>query len=190
MPPPHLDRGHTGKFQIRATTQRGRVWWERWNLLSARDVDAMALLAFVRRAAQRGVIFDIEHLETPGSGLSPLGLGTAGVLVKGASQTGDSIVTDGWPVSTSNVARAGDHVKIAGLNDLFEIYEDASSDGTGTATLKINPPIPSGSAPADNAAVTTTGAKLRAIIVDVPSFGEVRSVHFYDNFEAWFAEAI
>lgn len=188
VPSPLIDRGHTGKGQIRAATHLGRAWRERWGLLKTNDADAMALLAWVRRAQRRGIVFDIDHRMVRGSGLAPLGTGTSGVQVKGASQTGVSILTDQWPASTSNVVRAGDHIRIAGLDFLMEIYEDASSNALGEATLKIDPPIPSGSAPADNAAVTTTSCKLQAIIRAMPGVPRVDSVDYYAGLEILFEE--
>jgi len=106
-------------------------------------------------------------------------------LINGASQdvtyaaSGDawtqSLVTDGWTNSTTDVLLAGDVITIAGVNavnrrtrqdtgDLqtFTVVSDATSGAsTGPATLTISPPmITSGpyqtvtAAPADNAAIT------------------------------------
>lgn len=111
-------------------------------------------------------------------------------LVNGATQSvtyaasGDtwtqSLVTDGWTNSTTDVLLAGDVITIAGVNavnrrtrqdtgDLqtFTVVADATSGAsTGPATLTISPPmIVDGpyqtvtAAPADNAAITVkTGA--------------------------------
>jgi len=106
-------------------------------------------------------------------------------LVNGATQnvtyaaSGDawtqSLVTDGWTNSTTDVLRAGDVITIAGVNSVnrrtrqdtralqtFTVVSDATSGAsTGPATLTISPPmITSGpyqtvtAAPADNAAIT------------------------------------
>lgn len=113
-------------------------------------------------------------------------------LVNGASQnttyaaSGDanqqSLVTDGWSLSTA-VLKAGDVFTIAGVYAVnpvpgegttgktampylqqFVVKSDASSDGSGNATLSISPAIiTSGpyqtvsAAPADNAAITVLG---------------------------------
>jgi hypothetical protein len=99
-------------------------------------------------------------------------------LTNGASQTGASLVTDGWSNSITNVLRAGDVFTIAGvyavnpitkqtLNRLkqFVVTTSANSDGSGNATLAISPSIVTtgttqnvSAAPADNAAITVLGA--------------------------------
>jgi hypothetical protein len=106
-------------------------------------------------------------------------------LVNGATQSvtyaaaGDtltqSLITDGWTNSITDVLLAGDVITIAGVNSVnrrtrvdtgdlqtFTVTEDATSGAsTGPATLTISPPmIISGpyqtvtAAPADNAAIT------------------------------------
>lgn len=113
-------------------------------------------------------------------------------LVNGASQNvtyaavkttnAQSLVTDGWTASSA-VLKAGDVITIAGVFAVnpvpgegttgktvmpylqqFVVNSDATSDGTGNATLNISPAIiTSGpyqtvsAAPADNAAITVMG---------------------------------
>lgn len=99
-------------------------------------------------------------------------------LVNGASQTGASLITDGWTAAAANRLKAGDVFTIAnvyGVNpqsrqstgDLqqFVVTADTASDGSGNATIPISPSIiTSGAfqtvnvAPADNAALTVLGA--------------------------------
>lgn len=99
-------------------------------------------------------------------------------LVNGASQSGASLITDGWSNSITNVVRAGDIFTIAGvyavnavtkqtLNRLqqFVVTASANSDGSGNATLSISPSIVAtgttqnvSNVPADNAAITVLGA--------------------------------
>ena len=69
-------------------------------------------------------------------------------LVNGASQTGRSLITDGWPVSTT-VLYAGQYVTIG--NQLLQLTADVVSDGSGAATISFEPPIRT--SPADNAAI-------------------------------------
>lgn len=122
-----------------------------------------------------------------------VGVATGTPLVNGASQnvtyaaaTGanwsQSLVTDGWTVSTTNILRAGDVFTIAGVFAVnpvpgegakqalpylqqFTVLANADSGATtGPATLTISPPIiTSGpfqtvsAAPADDAAITVLG---------------------------------
>jgi P22 coat protein - gene protein 5 len=107
--------------------------------------------------------------------VGPLG-GTP--LVNGASQTGASLITDGWTAAAASRLKKGDVFTIASvfavnpvsgstLADLqqFVVTSDMSSDGSGNLTIPIYPSIVtsgptktvSGS-PADNAAITVLGA--------------------------------
>jgi len=104
---------------------------------------------------------------------------TAGVqggtpLVNGGSQTGSSLVTDGWTAAAANRLKAGDVFTIAGVYAVnpqsrqstgqlrqFTVLADCDSDGSGNATISIAPAIVTSgafqtvsAAPADNAAIT------------------------------------
>lgn len=87
-------------------------------------------------------------------------LGTNGgtPLVKGDSQTGKSLTTDGW-TALQTVLKAGDYFQLGtGANArLYMLTTDAASDTGGNATLVFEPSLRS--SPADNAVITTTGAK-------------------------------
>lgn len=107
--------------------------------------------------------------------VGPLG-GTP--LVNGASQSGSSLVTDGWTASAAVRLNKGDIFTIAGVyavNPLnkfstgklqqFVVTAQTSSDGSGNLTAPISPAIvASGSTqnvtntPADNSAITVVGA--------------------------------
>ena len=114
-----------------------------------------------------------------------VGVATGTPLVNGATQNvtyatakdtdTQSLITDGWTNSTTDILLAGDIITIAGVNSVnrrtredtgdlmtFTVISDATSGATtGPATLTIAPPmITSGpyqtvtAAPADNAAIT------------------------------------
>jgi hypothetical protein len=98
-------------------------------------------------------------------------------LVNGASQTGASLVTDGWSNSITGVLKAGDIITLpsvfavnpitkqsTGRLQQFVITADANSSGAGAATFAISPSITvSGTtqtvtaSPADDAAITVLG---------------------------------
>lgn len=106
--------------------------------------------------------------------VGPLG-GTP--LVNGASQTGASLITDGWTASAASRLKKGDVITITGvyavnpvsgdtLQDLqqFVVTADVSSDGSGNATIGIYPSIVTSgatktvsAAPTDNAAIQIFG---------------------------------
>lgn len=106
---------------------------------------------------------------------------TAGVqggtpLVNGASQTGASLITDGWTAAAATRLKQGDTFTIANVYQVnlqsrqstgklqsFVVTADAASDASGNMTISIYPSIiASGqyqtvdSLPADNAAITVT----------------------------------
>ena len=98
---------------------------------------------------------------------TPRGVATGTPLVNGAAQTGGSLATDGWTASTTNILRAGDYISFTNGDanaELHMVVEDANSNGSGEATLAIEPPIRS--APADNAALTVTSAVCEMALVD------------------------
>lgn len=88
----------------------------------------------------------------------PRGVATGTPLVNGASQTGQSLVTDGWTHSVTGILKVGDYFHYdtpTGWRCLHHIVSaDVNSDGSGNATLTIEPPIRE--SPADDAAIVTT----------------------------------
>lgn len=107
-----------------------------------------------------------------------VGVNTGAPLVNGASQTGSSLITDGWTNSTTGILNQGDLFTIAGVNGVnpetgqdtgelaqFTVVADADSGATtGPATLSISPSIVTTGAlktvtasPADNAVITVSG---------------------------------
>lgn len=80
--------------------------------------------------------------------------GTAtAAIVNGASQTGNGLVVDG--MGNAKTLLEGDHIQLE--NRLYAMAADATSDGSGNATLQLEPDLRS--APADNAVLTLAAAK-------------------------------
>jgi len=76
-------------------------------------------------------------------------------LMRGASQTGRTLATDGW---TGGVAifKAGDYLKIAGNDKVYMVTADVTShsDPATNTPITIEPALVA--SPADNAAITHT----------------------------------
>lgn len=89
-------------------------------------------------------------------------------LVKGGSQTGQDLITDGWTHSVTGLLIAGDWISIG--DRLFTVLIDANSDSSGNATLSLWPKIRT--AYADNTAISY-GASARGIfrLTDFPEMG-------------------
>jgi hypothetical protein len=93
------------------------------------------------------------------NGATARGVATGTPLVKGASQTGNELVTDGWTTSTTGILKAGDYIQLGTGSSakLHKVLDDVNSDSSGNATITIWPDLRS--APSDNAAITVSGAK-------------------------------
>lgn len=124
----------------------------------------IALPAFDRQAAGMVEAFLLSLNGKQGTFLlgdpmrgAALGVATGTPLVKGAGQTGNALVTDGWTPSTANILRAGDLVQLGSgaTSRLHKLLQDAN--GSGEATLILWPSLRS--SPVDNAAVTITNCR-------------------------------
>jgi hypothetical protein len=116
-----------------------------------------------------------QNIRTHTSGIYTTG---STPLVNGASQTGSTIVSDGWANSTA-VLKDGDVITFAGVSNVnpqnrqstgslkqFVVTADSSSDGSGNLTIPISPALtPTGqfqtctASPANNAAIVPLGAE-------------------------------
>lgn len=181
--------GRTGKTHRRSELRAGFEWQEQWAALRLSDPDVQALLAFIEQYYNTLDSFTITHYLVPGSGLDPNGAGGGTPLVAGASQTGTSIDVDGFPTSTTDVVRAGDVVRFAGLDGVYRITADASSDGAGAATLSIIPTIPAGGSPADNAALTLSSVEYTVYISGYEP-GQATPNNFLTGLSVTFREAL
>lgn len=141
MPAQNNVSGWTGQRQVIASN---RGWWEcsvAFPPIVGRTA-ARPWKSFIAQARGLANDFRVPVDPTPQSALPNT------VLVQGAGQTGRSIVTDGWPNSTT-VLSAGDYVTI---NDqLLQLTANVTSNGSGVATLNFEPPIRV--APSDNTSV-------------------------------------
>ena len=76
-------------------------------------------------------------------------------LVNGASQTGQSLVTDGWTPDITGILLTGDLIQIG--QRLYKVLIDADSDSSGNATLDIWPRLRE--SPPDNESIVTVNCK-------------------------------
>jgi len=93
-------------------------------------------------------------------GKFPRGSGGGVPLVNGASQTGTSLITDGWPLSQTGILLKGDYFSVNG--ELKQITVNANSDGGGNSTITFDPPLRD--SPADDALITTDQAIVEMIL--------------------------
>ena len=130
-----------------------------------------ALLMKLRGQAGRFYGYDPD-------GRVPRGAGGGTPLVAGGDQTGTSLVTDGWPADTA-VLLAGDYVAydVGVGRQLHMVVADATSDGSGNATLAIEPPIRT--SPADDAALILADASCVMGLVDPEAGWDTDQISYY-----------
>lgn len=87
-------------------------------------------------------------------------------LVDGASETGQSLSTDGWIASQTRVLAAGDWIELEGF--LYRVLNDVASDGSGAATLDLWPNLRA--TPSDNAPITTSNPKGTFRLAELPNY--------------------
>ena len=83
------------------------------------------------------------------------GIATGTPRVKGGSQTGTTLLTDGWTTSQTGIMKAGDYIQLG--NFLYIVTKTTNSDGSGNATLELFPRIRT--ANADNTLITVSNCK-------------------------------
>lgn len=157
---------HSGNLNTRSLTRVGWSWEEQF--FFKWDEAGRQFMAQIINWHRAGSQLDVAHQD-----LTLLGDGGGTPLVNGADQTGQTINTDGWPASTG-VLKAGDFVTFAGIDTVYQIWIDETSDAGGAVALTINPPIYDGGSPADGAAITVTDSvvfKAKILNLEVPSFG-------------------
>jgi hypothetical protein len=149
----HVVAGASSPFTLSEQIQvhQGTAWEISFSLELLNRDQAEAYNAFVLSLRGREGTFTmaVAGSETPRGAVS----GT--VLVKGAGQTGQDLIVDGLPLSTTGVFKAGDFIQIG--TKLFKNLVDTNSNGAGEATLTLAPTIKT--AFADNTAVVYTNSK-------------------------------
>lgn len=133
----------------------GKRWAVEVQLAPMQRADAEQWIAFLAMLrGRRGTFLLGDTL-----GATPRGIATGTPLVKGAGQTGGTLLTDGWTISQTGILKAGDWVQLGSGSSarLHKVLQDANSNGAGEATLELWPGPRS--APADNAPLTVTNAQ-------------------------------
>lgn len=103
---------------------------------------------------------DTAILNLPEPGIT---IGSPGTpLVNGASQTGSSLVTDGW--TNGYVIPKGKwfSVSVSSLLYLYQTTAAVTANGSGQATLTVRPMLRA--SPADNAALNVNPAKVEGFV--------------------------
>lgn len=91
---------------------------------------------------------------------TPRGTWAGTALVNGASQTGLSLILDGFTPSAT--VKVGDYFTVNG--ELKMISADGTADGSGNLTVSFNPSLRA--APANDAAITSTNPTCTMMLID------------------------
>ena len=154
----------------------GQVWRADFDLPWMGLADAAAwraALASLRGRQGTFLVGDPIYDNTP--------RGTAGgtPLVNGGSQTGNSLITDGW--SNGATFLAGDYFSLG--NYLHMLTADVTADGGGNATLVFEPTLRT--SPSNNAALDISTPQAAMRLVDDESMWEERpGPHWGISFKA------
>ena len=144
----------------RQTVASGRGWWEAQitfpPIVGSANINAWR--SFIAKA--RGAANEFQVPVDPVAQSAA----TATPLVNGAGQFGRTLSTDGWPTSTT-VLQAGQYVTIN--NQLLQLTENVTSNGSGVATLTFEPPIRV--SPSDNTAIEYKNPYCLMYLVEEPT---------------------
>lgn len=126
-----------------------------------KDVKKFAHQALVKRAieaAYLGPLSGMDAFDTAQQPMHTVGAYAGTPLVNGATQTGSTLVTDGWSNSITGLLKVGDTFTIAGVYEVnprtyqttgrlqrFVVVSDVNSNGSGQASITISPAINDGS---------------------------------------------
>lgn len=136
----------------------GQRWRGTWTLPQLTKEQAAPWIAFFMQLKGQVNTFTASDPDWQ----TNLGAWSGTPLVKGASQTGNSLLIDGCNTSVTGWAKAGDYFNVA--SKLYRVTADANSNGSGEVTLSFQPPIYI--APADNAAITKNPATIQMRLMD------------------------
>ena len=127
------DTSQSGKTQKRVIA--GQLWRASCEYPPMIRAEFMPIYAFL--AKQRGESFQVVFPELA----TPRGVGTGSPEIVGAHTVGDdTIQVRGFPQSQSGILLSGDVLKF-GHSKVYMLTEDCDSDGSGEASLKIEPPL-------------------------------------------------
>lgn len=106
--------------------------------------------------------FDSFTLNLPDKNV-PRGTATGTPLVNGASQNGTSIISDGWTINIPGIMKRGDLLKFNGHSKVYQVTDDANSNGSGQATINISPALHV--SPADNETIIVNNVSFTVKLV-------------------------
>ena len=122
-----------------------------WPVLT--DDERVAMEVFLQLMKKGG-----SRTQPPIYAYTKRGVLTGAPLINGGAQTGTSLVTDGWTAGVTKIVAAGDFLSLA-TGQLVRAMADANSDGSGNATITIEPALRA--SPADDSAIAISDPRAK-----------------------------
>lgn len=160
-----------------AASRGGHLWMFDLDFAPSARSSFQALWAFA--IAQRGRYGTFTFVPAVlGYGMGSIG--ASAPLVKGASQTGRSVTTDGWVAGAT--MKAGDFVRFTNHTKVYMLTADMTADGSGNATMAIEPALYE--SPEDNEPIIVSNVDfqcsftedVRELSLEPGVFGTLKSV--------------
>lgn len=143
----------------------GGQWIGTWEVRRSTLADIYPWVAFLADlAGPAGRFHGTDPSQTTPFGIYSSGSDTP--LVNGTSQTGKSLITNGWRNNGNGLLLPGDKFEliINSIKRLFMCTVSLDSDGSGNATISITPPLIA--SPTDSIALVLTSPKVEMMLVD------------------------
>ena len=129
----------------------GARWRANYELPFMTRAEAAAWQAFLTSLkGQSGRFFGMDP-----AARSPRGSALGTPLVVGASETGESLASDGWDINETGLLLPADFFEVNG--ELKMVTASVDSDGAGAATISFVPSLRA--SPVNNAPITTTNPR-------------------------------
>jgi hypothetical protein len=145
----------------RQTIASGRGWWECQitlpPIVGTTNINAWRAFTAKSRGGANDFQIPVDPTAQSTSSATP--------SVNGANQTGRQLNTDGWTPSTTPLV-AGQFVTIN--NQLLQLTENVTVNGSGVATLTFEPSIRV--SPSDNAAIEYKNPFCLMYLIEEPTF--------------------
>ena len=143
----------------------GALWFVTYTLpLMTFDTAAPWQSALIELMGSSGRFFGFDPGRENPRGIYSSGSDTP--LVDAASQTGNSLTTDGWRNNGTGLLLPGDYFEVTagGVKELHMIISQVDSDGSGLATLTFRPQL--NQSPNNNAVIVLANPVVEMRLVD------------------------
>lgn len=119
---------------VQTSSRKGSLWKANLTFNNLSGADRAEMQAFLAKLNGQEHRFYLQD-----HGFVRRGTGGGTISVRGAGQTGSTLLVDGATFSVTNFLKAGDYISFN--NELHMVTADCNSDGLGWVSIPIAPPI-------------------------------------------------